>query len=88
MPINASLCKTTRPKVNQGRLIGSDSETDTYILREDDRIFCPKCQKYRYHDVFADISGHDLITMEVISHCRDCHHEISQPPQMIGKVTK
>ena len=78
--------KKNRPKINQGRLLESFDDEDLYIIAEDQRMHCPKCDKYRYHDIYGTVAGDEIITVKVITHCRDCGFEIEKDPQPIGKV--
>lgn len=78
--------KKSRPKLNQGRLLESFDEEDNYILAEDQRMNCMRCGKYTCHDIYGVVAGDEIITVKVITHCRDCGFEVEQNPQPIGKV--
>jgi len=75
-----------RPKLNQGRIIDSTPTEDQYILQEDQRLHCVKCNAYRYHDIFGVVSGDEIITIKIITHCRDCGFEVEKDAQPVGKV--
>jgi len=67
-------------------LIESFDDEDLYIIRENERLHCVKCSKYTYHDVYGTVAGENVITVKVITHCRDCGFEVEKDPQPIGKV--
>ena len=75
-----------RPKLNQGRLLESFDDEDNYILAENQRLNCVKCNRYTNHDIYGVVSGDEIIAVSVITHCRDCGLEIKQDPKPIGQM--
>lgn len=49
-------------------------------------MHCVRCGKYTCHDIYGVVAGDEIITVKVITHCRDCGFEVEQNPQPIGKV--
>jgi len=78
--------KRNRPQLNQGRLLGRYDDEDLYIISENQRMHCPKCNQYRFHDIYGTVAGEAIITVKIITHCRDCGFEVEQAPQPVGKV--
>lgn len=85
-PTKQSQKPKTRPKLNQGELFESYEDEDVYIISENERLHCPKCNQYRYHDVYGSVAGENIITVKVFTHCLDCGFEVEKPTQAIGKV--
>ena len=63
-----------RFNVKNGTFIDCTDDVETHHVATE-RMFCTKCAKTRYHEIFVEVSGNEIIKIQPIAHCKDCHHE-------------
>ena len=72
--------------VKGGTLVDQDVDgTETFLVADDFRQHCPRCDKHRFHDIYAELGGAPIVQCRTYAHCRDCGFESSRgEPKNVG----